>query len=56
LFQRGIFGKLGETNGTRTFLEMLVRTRFTLSLRLTYTIMGRSKNQQAIEMENMKES
>jgi hypothetical protein len=35
---------------------MLVRTRFTLSLGLTYTPLGRGKNQQVVEMENMKES
>jgi hypothetical protein len=35
---------------------MSIRTRFTLSLGLTYTPLGRGKNQEAIEMENMKES
>jgi hypothetical protein len=56
LFQRWIFGELGETKGTRMFPKMLARTKFTLSLGLIYTLVGRSKSQQAVEMEIIKES
>jgi hypothetical protein len=35
---------------------MSTRTRFTLFLGLTYTLMGRGKNQQVAEMETIKES
>lgn len=53
---KGDLWELGETKGKGTFPEMLARTRFTLSSRLTYTLVVRSKNQQVVEMENMKES
>jgi hypothetical protein len=56
LFQRGFFGELGKTKGIGTFFKMSSITRLTLSLGLTYTLVGRSKNQQAIEMEVIKES
>jgi hypothetical protein len=56
LFQRGIFEELRETKGTRRFPEMSARTRFTLSSRSTYTLVGKGKNQQIVEMEIIKQS
>jgi hypothetical protein len=53
---KGDFGELGETKGISTFLIMLAITRFTLSSRLTYTPIIRSKNQQIVEMKIIKES
>jgi hypothetical protein len=38
------------------FPGMSVRIRFTLSLGLTYTPLGRGKNQQEVEIENMKKN
>jgi hypothetical protein len=55
LFQKGIFGELGETKGIGMFPKMSARTRFTLSSGLTYTLVGRSNSQQAVEMEIIKE-
>jgi hypothetical protein len=56
LFQREVFGDLKETKGIGSFLKMSTKTRFTLSSNLTYTPMGKSKNQQAVEMKTIIES
>jgi hypothetical protein len=50
----GIIWELRVTKGIRTFPIMLARIRLTLSLGLTCTLVGKSKNQQAIEMEIMR--